>query len=257
MFCPGCGGAKTRTRAVESSGVGLFDHHDRVGAGRHRRAGGDFDALTGSDRLHRHLAGEDLLDAAQRTGALARGAGRVGGAHRVAVHRRAREGRHVGVGDDVAREHAAVRVVERHALDALERRDRRGDDRPRLARAASCLRTGASASESSLLRSCCTRAPSSGMIRRVIARRTAFSDPGSTKIALPRHRAGGRAAHHRRRADLLEAEHAEQLAESVQALLEQAVDGFEGAVARRDAGAAGGDDDLRRGVVSHCLTRGA
>ena len=40
------------------------------------------------------------------------------------------------------------------------------------------------------------------------------------------------------------AQHAEQLAESVEPLVEQRRDGFVGAVARGDAGAAGRDDDL-------------
>ena len=58
--------------------------------------------------------------------------------------------------------------------------------------------------------------------------------------------AGAGAAHHRGRADLLVAQHAEQLAEAVEPLLEQRVDRFVRAVARRDAGAAGRDDHLRR-----------
>src|SRR6185503_16168422 len=52
------------------------------------------------------------------------------------------------------------------------------------------------------------------------------------------------AAHDRRRADLLVAEHAEQLAEAVEPLLQQRGDRLVAAVARRDPGAAGGDDHL-------------
>ena len=73
--------------------------------------------------------------------------------------------------------------------------------------------------------------------------------------------AGGGARHHRGAADLLVAEHPEQLAEAVEPLLEQAGDRFVGAVARGDAGAAGRDDrvdaaDLRRAPTS-CTSFGS
>ena len=58
----------------------------------------------------------------------------------------------------------------------------------------------------------------------------------------PADEAGGGAAHHRGGADLLVAEHPEQLAEAVEPFLEQPRDRFVGAVARRDAGSAGRDD---------------
>ena len=98
----------------------------------------------------------------------------------------------------------------------------RVDDAPAPRRAGSCA--GTAAFRVSHWRSCCTTWPSSGMISRVIARRTASSEPGRTKIAGAPDGAGRGAAHHRGRADLLEAEHAEQLAEAVEALLEQPVD---------------------------------
>ena len=68
---------------------------------------------------------------------------------------------------------------------------------------------------------------------------------------------GAGAAQHRGGADLLEAEHPEQLAEAGQPLLEQPVDGLERAVASRDAGAAGGDDDVDEGSSACCRTRAA
>ena len=74
----------------------LFDHDDGVGAGRHRRAGRDLDALAGPIPARRRpVAGEDAIDAACSVAALRAGAERVGGDHRVAVHRRAIERRHV------------------------------------------------------------------------------------------------------------------------------------------------------------------
>src|SRR5260370_776019 len=57
------------------------------------------------------------------------------------------------------------------------------------------------------------------------------------------------AAHHRRRSDLLEAQHPEELAEPVEPLLQQCIDRFERAVARRDASAARGDDRLRARIA--------
>src|SRR6476620_9645989 len=53
---------------------------------------------------------------------------------------------------------------------------------------------------------------------------------------------GTRPAEQRGRPNLLEAEHPEQLSEPRQPLVEERVDGFEGAVAPRDAGSAGRDD---------------
>ena len=97
-----------------------------------------------------------------------------------------------------------------------------------------------------------TTCPSSGTIKPVIARRTAFSEPGSENTAVRADRAGAGAAQHRRRADLREAEHAEQLAEPVDALVEDAGDRLVGAVARGEAGAAGGDHDVdRAGLFQH------
>ena len=91
-------------------------------------------------------------------------------------------------------------------------------------------------------RSSRTTCPSSGRISFVIARRTAFSDPGSMKIAVPR----ATPAQARESMAALPiscvAERAKELAEAVEPLLEQVRDRFVGAVARRDAGAARRDD---------------
>ena len=73
--------------------------------------------------------------------------------------------------------------------------------------------------------------PSSGRMRRDIARRTAFSEPGSEKSrSSDRPRTGP--AEHRRRTDFREAEGAEQLAEAVDPLVQHPGDRFVGAVAR-------------------------
>ena len=46
--------------------VGFFDHHDRVGAVGHRRAGRNFDALAVAHRQRRHLARVERPDSRQR-----------------------------------------------------------------------------------------------------------------------------------------------------------------------------------------------
>ena len=63
-----------------------------------------------------------------------------------------------------------------------------------------------------------------------------------------------RAAQHRRWPDLLVAQHAEQLAESLQALVEQVADNLVCRIARGDAGAARRDNDLRRASSSCCCS---
>jgi hypothetical protein len=75
--------------------LGFLHHHDRIGPGGHRRAGGDGRALPGADGVDRHLAGEHFLDAGQHARRGPRGAGHVGCAHGIAVHRRPRKRRHV------------------------------------------------------------------------------------------------------------------------------------------------------------------
>ena len=87
------------------------------------------------------------------------------------------------------------------------------------------------------------RAASSRAARRA-------SEPGSTKIAQPPAMPAHGARQHRGRTDLLEAQHAEQLAEAVELLLEERRDGLVGRIASRDAGAAGRDDRATRGRVA-------
>src|SRR5688572_6623085 len=60
----------------------------------------------------------------------------------------------------------------------------------------------------------------------------------------PANRAGAGAAEHGGGADLLITEHAEQLAEAIEALVHQPGERFVGAVAGGDAGAAGGNHDV-------------
>ena len=90
-----------------------------------------------------------------------------------------------------------------------------------------------------------TRCPSSGRMQAfVMARRTAASDPGSDEDDAARATPGGGAAQHRRGADLLVAQHAEQLAEAVEALLAAGRRRPRTSSRASDARAAGRDDHL-------------
>ena len=101
--------------------LGFLDLQDRVGAGRHRRAGGDLHARAWRHRGAGHLSGEDLVDAGEHLRFVAGGAEGVRGDQRVAVHRRARERRDVGRRGDVDGHDAAARLVERHRVGARQR----------------------------------------------------------------------------------------------------------------------------------------
>ena len=90
-----------------------------------------------------------------------------------------------------------------------------------------------------------TRCPSSGSSSLVIAEPDGIFRSRQRDDDLSLRGAGARAAQHRGRPDLLIAQHAEELAEPVEPFLEQIADDLVGRVARRDAGAAGRDDDLR------------
>ena len=50
MFCAAVAGAKTDA-TLSLVAVRLLDHHDRIGAVGHRRAGRDLDALAGARRV--------------------------------------------------------------------------------------------------------------------------------------------------------------------------------------------------------------
>ena len=62
---PGLDGREDADR-VRRGHVGVFHHHDRVRARRHRGAGGDLGAGARPERSRRHLSGEDLLDPLER-----------------------------------------------------------------------------------------------------------------------------------------------------------------------------------------------
>src|SRR2546425_1580389 len=98
-------------RAIEGDAVGItlrvFDHHDGVGAGRNGSAGHDGNAAAGRERGGRFIAGLELTRARKRH------TGRdIGGAHGVAVARRAVEGRIVTVGDYVFCENEAESLAQ-------------------------------------------------------------------------------------------------------------------------------------------------
>ena len=110
----------TRSVAVERR---LLDHHDGVRAVGQRGAGRDFRARAGHDGGARRLARVDALDDSQARGRADAGAGRVRGDDGVAVHRRARERRHVDRRGDVAGRDASGRLVEADPLGARDGHD--------------------------------------------------------------------------------------------------------------------------------------
>ena len=221
--------------------LGLFDHHDRVRAlaasARRWRSG-----CTRRGPTARVAICAVWTVSIERSDfrIVAAGAERVFGAHGVAVHRGAIERRHVHRRGRRRGDHAAARLAQRNALGPRDRRGRLEDQSRAPLPAKSCRVIGP---HRRLIGAApATTCPSSGRISLVIARRTAFSEPGSMKITVPRATPAQARDEHRGAADLLVAERAEELAEAVEPLLEQARDRFVGAVARGDAGAAGGDD---------------
>jgi hypothetical protein len=113
-------------------GIGLLDDDHRVGTRGHRRTGRNLDTFPGRERVRRDLACEELLDAAKDLRLRVRGAKRVFGADRIAIHARARERRHVDIGHDVARQHATVGIEQSDTFDPLNRTNRVVDDLLRL-----------------------------------------------------------------------------------------------------------------------------
>ena len=83
---------------------GVFLDHDGVGALGDHAAGKDPHRLARADRLFERPSGRDLADHLEPR----RACGGVGGAHRIAVHRRHRLRRLGAQGRDVARQHAVV-----------------------------------------------------------------------------------------------------------------------------------------------------
>ena len=94
----GCGRPRSAGTAMSTPSVtvalGALDHHDRVGAVGHRRAGHDPDRLARPDRHRRRVPGREVAHDAQPHRRVGRRAGGVGGPHRVAVHRGVGERRH-------------------------------------------------------------------------------------------------------------------------------------------------------------------
>ena len=81
-------------------------------------------ASPATERTGRGASGGDAVD--DREPRVARG-GEIGMAHGIAVDRRIVERRQVDRRDDIARDHAAARGGERHALGLGHRRDALGD----------------------------------------------------------------------------------------------------------------------------------
>ena len=160
--------------------VGFFDHHDRVGAVRHRRAGRDLDALAGGNGRCGHLPRIQRGNLMKAARLRSTGAACISRPHGVAVHRGARKRRHVGRRHHVARDHAARGLLDRHLLDARNRCAGSIDEGARLVEGNRFSKwPHCSYRESSR-----TRWPSSGRMSLVMASRTAFSEPGSEMISL-------------------------------------------------------------------------
>ena len=83
-----------------------------------RRAGHDAHGLAGRDRAVERTSRQRVADDGQRSRYIRRRAFGAFGDHRVAVHRRAIESRHVHVADDGFSQHSARRRGERHGLGA-------------------------------------------------------------------------------------------------------------------------------------------
>ena len=158
----------------------VLDHHHGVGALGDRGAGRDFRAEAAGDRAVRHLTGVDALGDAESYGRVARRARGVGRDHGVSVHRRSRERRHVDARRHAGGDHPAGGVGQRHALGSRDRPDRGRETAPGF------LEGDGGGERTHVYRDASwTRCPSSGMSKRSIARRTAFSDPGSATTMRP------------------------------------------------------------------------
>ena len=96
--------------------LGVFLHHHGVGTRRHGRAGEDPGGTAGGQRLGR-VAGGDALRHRQ----LHAGPGDVDGAHGVAVHRGVVLRRHLQLGHQILREHAAVGIEGAERFDLGQR----------------------------------------------------------------------------------------------------------------------------------------
>ena len=127
MCRPAAEGDLTVTRSPSRFRVLLDD--DGVGAGRHHAAGEDARGLSGADLAVERPARRDLADQLQRRRHLRD----IGGAHRIAVHRR-HVGRRLGAQRrDIGGQHAAFgfdqrRVLARQRLDAIEHAGERVSD---------------------------------------------------------------------------------------------------------------------------------
>jgi hypothetical protein len=96
--------------------LGIADLGGRHGVGAlgQRRARHDARRLARPDRAREDPAGQHLADHAERERVVVRGAEGVAAADGIAVHRGAREARHVHGGAHVRREHAPDAVEQRH-----------------------------------------------------------------------------------------------------------------------------------------------
>ena len=100
--------------------AGLLLRHDRVAPGRHRRARQDAVRLPRLELPEGSPSGGHLADDGERHRMGVAGRPRVGGAERVAVHRRVVPGRDLPRGHDGIGQDAAERLGERDALGAQD-----------------------------------------------------------------------------------------------------------------------------------------
>ena len=116
---PGLDGATCLDDAALARRV--LDHHDGVGAGRHRRPGGDLDALAWTDATCGPVAGVAHRHPPKAHGRRGCRRNRVRRHDGVPVHRRAVEGRDVHAGNHVGCRDATRGIAQRQALPPIDR----------------------------------------------------------------------------------------------------------------------------------------
>ena len=122
-------------------GLGVLLDQDRVGAGRHGRAGEDTDRFAGTERPGEAVAGGAGADQAQAC----RDRSDVGGAHGVAVHGGGREGGLRAGGGKVGGQRPAGRTLHGHGLGLDGTGDRREDSGQRVGDGEEATQASASA----------------------------------------------------------------------------------------------------------------
>jgi hypothetical protein len=90
---------------------GVFDHDDRVSPVRKWSSGGNLRALTGVDRVRRHITRVDRFNDPEDFRCVAAGVGRIDRANRIAVHCRPRKWWHITWRRDVLSQNPMMRIA--------------------------------------------------------------------------------------------------------------------------------------------------